>query len=189
LPRWALGLLGCGGVIGLLLVAILVVAIVSNPSSKTSSGTQANQEQGEDKKKSTKAKSEPNSVEVGVGETAQLRDRSLVVTDVERNFMPPNRFTRIEPGNEMVRVAITLENTGDQSFSYNTHDFKMQDSNGVQKNTETIMELPNRVDFGDLAPGGTLQGNIIFQVPQGDNNLALVYETDIFSKQTITVRL
>ena len=186
MPRWALGLLGCGGVIALLLVAILVVAIVSNPTSKSPPGTQ---EQTEDKKKSTKAKSQPNSVEVGVGETAELRDRSFVVNDVERNFQPPNRFTRTEPGNEFVRTYITIQNTSNDTIHYNINDFKMQDSNGVQKNAETMTELPNRIDYGDLAPGGTLQGNLVHEAPQGDNNLALVYETDMFSKQTVTVRL
>ena len=145
MPRWALGLLGCGGVLGLLLVAILVVAIVSRPPNTTSQSKQEGEEQSEDKKKTTKAKSDPNSVEVDVGETAELRDRTLVVNDVERNFVPPNRFTRVEPGNEFVRAFITIKNTGDQAFHYNPNDFKMQDSNGVQKPAETITELPNRM--------------------------------------------
>lgn len=188
MPRWAIGLLGCGGVIGLLLVALLVVAIVSSPQNQTSeSGSK--QEKGEEKKKTSKAKGDPQAVEVGVGETAELRDRTLVVNDIERNFTPPNRFSKTEPGNEFVRVSITLQNTGDQDIHYNTHDFKVQDSNGVQRNTETMPQLPNRVEYGELAPGGTLNGNIVFEVPQGDNNLSLIYETDAFSKRTVTVRL
>lgn len=189
MPRWAIGLLGCGGLIALLLVALLVVAIVSGTSSTTAP---SNQQQGQEQtsgtnKTANKAKSDSNSVEVGVGETATLRDRTFTVNDVQRDFKPQNRFNKTQPGNEFVLTAITLKNTGNDTIHYNINDFKMQDSNGVQKNGETMTELPNRIDFGELAPGGTLQGNLVFQAPQGDSNLKLVYQTDIFTKQTVTV--
>ena len=86
-------------------------------------------------------------------------------------------------------MYITLRNTGDQAFSYNPLDFEVQDSNGIQKKPETITELPYRLEFGDLAPGGTLEGNMVFEVPQGDNRLSLIYETDIVSKRTVIVPL
>lgn len=116
-----------------------------------------------------------------------MQDPTFVVNDVQRHFQPQNRFTRTQPGNEFVLTSITLNNTGNETIHYNTNDFKMQDSSGVQKNGETMSDLPNRIDFGELAPGGTLQGNLVFQAPQGDSNLKLIYETDIFSKQTVTV--
>jgi len=191
LPKWALGLLGCGGVLGLLLVALLVVAIVSNPSSKTSSGTQENEEESEDKKKSSKSKNDSKSVEVGVGEPGELQDRTLVVNEVERNFIPEGRISGLEPGNEFVLLSLTLKNTGNNDINYNSHDFKVEDSNGVQHNYDTrpMSKLPNRVGYGELSPGGELVGNIAFQVPQGNNPLKLIYETDVISKRTITVRL
>jgi len=170
-------------------VGLLVVAIVSGPSTETAQNGEK-PEQGEEKKKpAAKKKNDPQNVAVNAGQTAELQDRTLVVNEVQRNYTPPNRFTRVEPGNELIRLYIIMQNTGHRDFNYNIHDFQVQDSNGVQKHAETITELPNRIGFGDLAPGGTLEGNLVYQVPQGDNGLSLVYETDIISKRTITVQL
>jgi Domain of unknown function (DUF4352) len=117
-----------------------------------------------------------------------VRDRNFTVNEVQRNYPPPNQFTRVEQGNELIRVYITLENTGDQAISYNPLDFKVQDSNGVQKNYQTITELPYRLDYGSLAPGGTVEGNLAFEVAAGDSGLSLLYKTNAFSGQTITVK-
>ncbi len=126
-----------------------------------------------------------------MGESAELRDRTLIVNEVERNFTPLGRISRLEPGNEFVRVSLTLTNTGDKSINYNINDFKVQDSNGVQSSHYSPAEsdLPYRISYGGLAPDGELFGNIVFQVPQGDSRLKLIYETDIVSKRTVTVTL
>jgi hypothetical protein len=41
---------------------------------------------------------------------------------------------------------------------------------------------------GSLAPGGTVEGNVTFEVPEGDSGLSLLYKTNAFSGQTITVK-
>jgi hypothetical protein len=82
----------------------------------------------------------------------------------------------------MIRVYITLRNTGNLSINYNPLDFKVQDSNGVQKNYENISEMPYRLDYGSLASDGKVEGNLAFEVPQGDNNLQLVYEANPFER-------
>lgn len=189
MPRWLkFGLLGCGGlaVLGVLLFVALLVGIGVGGNGKQGSGEPGSTSA---KQTDTKKNADPGNVEVSVGEAAELRDRSLTVNEVERNYPPPNQFTRVEPGNELVRVYVTLENTSNQSINYNTLDFEAQDSSGVQKPPETITELPNRVEFGDLAPGGTMQGNVVFEAPQGDNGLRLVYTTDAFTQRTVTVPL
>jgi len=183
------GLLGCGGlaVLGIALFVVLLIGIGIGGSGKQSSGEPGSTSGA--KKTEAKKNADPGNIEVAVGETAELRDRTLVVNEVERNYFPSNRFSRVEPGNELVRVYVTLENSSEQPFNYNLNDFEIQDSNGVQKTPTTITELPNRVEFGDVAAGGTMQGNMVFEVPQGDSGLELVYETDIVSKRTVTVAL
>lgn len=121
-----------------------------------------------------------------MGETAELRDRTLVANEVQHGY-PPQRFQKLEPGTELVRVYVALKNTSDQAFNYNLHDFQVQDSNGVQKHPTTVTELPYRVEFGDLAAGGTMEGNLVYEVPEGDRNLKLIYEPNAFQRQNITV--
>jgi hypothetical protein len=189
--RWVIGLLGCGGLVALLLVALLVVAVVSGPPSQTAQsggGGQDNDgsEEKEEKKPAKKKMSGPENVEVAVGETAELSDRTLIVNEVQHGY-PPQRYQRLEPGTELLRVYVTLKNTSNQAFNYNLNNFQVQDSNGVQKNPTTVTDLPYRVEYGDLAAGGTMEGNIVYEVPEGDRNLKLVYEANPFQRQTITV--
>ncbi len=97
-----------------------------------------------------------------------MNDRVLRVEDVERSYRSPRELDRPDPGNEFVRVQITLSNTSNQTFSINPLDFELQDSAGVQSENEHISDLPNRIDLGSSAPGGTLMGHMVFEAPQGD---------------------
>jgi hypothetical protein len=191
--KWVMSLLGCGGLVALLLVALLVVAVVSGPTNQTAQSGGGGQEddgsgeEKEEKKKSEpKKKSGPENVAVAVGETAELQDRSLVVNEAQHGY-PLRRGQKLEPDSELLRVYITLKNTGNQPINYNPLDFKVQDSNGVQKNYEGMSDLPYRLEYGSLAPDGTVEGNLAFEVPQGDNNLQLVYQANQFQRQTITI--
>jgi Domain of unknown function (DUF4352)/zinc-ribbon domain len=185
--KWVIGLLGCGGLVGLLLVALLVVAAVSGPANQTAQSEGGGQEDGDDEKKpAEKKKSGAENAQVAVGETAELRDRTLVVNEVQKGYPPPRQI-RIEPGNELLRVYVTLRNTSNQAFSYNPLNFKVQDSNGVQESRQVMMGLPYPIEPGSLAPEGTMEGNLVFEVPQGDSNLQLIYEANPIQRQTITV--
>lgn len=185
--KWMVGLLGCGGV-GLLLVALVVVAIVSGaPSNTAQSGSE--QESGDDEKKSgSKNKgSGSDNPTVAVGESAELDDRTLTVTEVERNYTPQNRFSKAESGNEYLRVYVTMTNTSNRDIDYNPFNFEVQDSSGVQKNQTYVPEVPYNLESGSLAPKGKVEGNMIFEVPRNDNNLALIYTSNMFSGETVTV--
>jgi hypothetical protein len=174
-----------------LLVALLVVAAVSGPTNQTAQSEGGGQEDGEDEKKAESKKSKKGggsgNVEAAVGETVELDDQTLTVAEVQRNYNPQNRFQKTEQGNEFLRVWVMLTNTSDRPFNYGQFDFEVQDSNGVQKRAEYISELPYNLDSGDLAPGGNVEGNLVFEVPRNDNNLRLVYTSNMFSGQTVTV--
>jgi hypothetical protein len=128
--------IGCGGLIGLFL--LLVIAIALSEDQDTTKDQK--QDRAEDKPK--KAKSD-----VGVREDAMMGDRVLRVEEFEGNYRPPREFDRPDPGNEFVRVQVTLSNTSNQPFSINPLDFELQDSAGVQRQRELITDLPNAIDL------------------------------------------
>jgi hypothetical protein len=184
------GLIGCGGltVLGVALFVVLLVGIGIGGSDKQGSGAPGSTSA--DKKTETKNNPRSENVEATVGETAELRDRTLIVNEVERDYFPDSRSARNpKAGNEFIRVYITLMNTGNVEFPYNLKKFEIQDSNGVQHTGESLSELPYRIETGDLAPGGTLEGNIVFQIPQGDSGIGMVYEPFERNAGTITVGL
>ena len=77
MPKWLIGVLGCGGLLGLAIVALLVVLIVSGPPTDTAQTEKQTekQEKGEEQKKPTpaaKKKSGPETVEVSLQQLALL---------------------------------------------------------------------------------------------------------------------
>jgi hypothetical protein len=186
-----------GGGLGLLLLALIVVAIVSGAPNNTATNTAESgggqEEEAEEEKESPSKgkkakKGTSDSLTVAVGEAAELEDRTLTVAEVERGYTPQNRFSKTESGNEFMRVLVRLTNTSNRPIDYSRIHFEVQDSDGVQKRASSVPDLPRELDSGDLAPDGTVEGNLVFEVPRNDNNLALIYTTNMFSGETITVR-
>jgi hypothetical protein len=167
---------------------VLLLAIAgTNQNKETATSSERDppaDKEDKEEKKTPQATVDPRAVEVDAGETAELRDRTLVANEVERDYFPPGRTARRpQPENEFLRVYITLENTSNQSFDFNPNNFMIQDSNGVQHRGQALSELPYPISHGTLASGGTLTGNLVFEVPRGDSGLSLVYEP--FEKRNV----
>ena len=172
-------------------LAIGVFSIIAAPDSDTStsggSNTTKSQEKSVKEKPVQEKKSEENRTEFNAGETAIFDKRELTVTKVERNFQTGNEFSQPESGNEFIVVTVELKNNSKSSMSFNTFDFKLQDSNGVQK-TEALAVAEGKLDYGDLAPGGKVSGKLSYEITSGDKNPKLIYSGSMFGK-TITVNL
>jgi Domain of unknown function (DUF4352) len=184
---WRRLLIGCGGLLalGVVLFVVLVIGIAIGRGGDTEQTERLEAE----KNPTPKKKASSQSIEVAVGERAELADRTLIVHEVDRNYTPPTRVSGLQPDEEPLRVYITMANTSNQSFDYNPNNFKVQDSSGVQKTPQSPTQLPARIEHGSLAPGGTLEGNMVFYVPQGDTGLSLVYEPFERGLGTVTVTL
>ncbi len=124
--------------------------------------------------------------EYAVGEEVKQDNIALTVTDVQRNYPSGNEFTQPESGKEFVRVNVKLVNNSGSSHSYGTSDFKMQDSTGNRLYTTFVSEVPNELSgFAELASGGSVVGNIVFQVPRDDKNLKLVFNPSFWGTEVI----
>lgn len=125
--------------------------------------------------------------EYAVKDKIKLNDYTMTVNKVDRNWQSPASYDKPEAGREYVLVEVTITNEGKSSISYNTFDFKMQDNNGVQK-TEAYTMATNKLDSGDLAPGGKITGNLVYDVPTGATGLKLLFNPTFWGK-TVTVNL
>lgn len=197
--KWQVGLLGCGGV-GLLLLALIVVTIVSGapdntatrPDNTVTSGEGIVQANGDDANESESARQggadRADQQQISVDETAELEDHTFSVEEVERNYSSGDEFSSPQSGKDFMRVWVNIKNTSsNRSVSFNPFSFEVEDSKGIQQGSTYVGEVPYEFESGELAPGGTVEGNIIFEVPQNDNNLKLLYEANMFSGEYITV--
>ena len=126
--------------------------------------------------------------EWGVGETAQFGDFDVRVTNVERDFTPDNEFLGASEGNELVAVAIQTRNSTEDAAYIGSFEFTLV-ANGLGK-TPTFATKSPAFESGDLQPGATTAGNIVFEVPAGATDLTLQYEGfDIRTGETVTYSL
>jgi hypothetical protein len=128
--------------------------------------------------------------EFKVGETATFDDKSITVTDVQRNYDTGNQFAQPESGKEFVIVTVNIVNNSDTSLDYNTFEFKMQDTNGVQQSEAFTALSEGKLNSGSLAKGGKVTGKLAYEVPKDDAGLKLLYQNfSFFDNKAITFNL
>lgn len=87
-----------------------------------------------------------------------------------------------DAGNEYVIVGLRIENISDKNKSYNPFDWKMQNSQGVE-DSQTFYTTGTMTDLnsGELVPGGSVEGIIVFEQPIDDTGLQLNYYSSMFN--------
>jgi hypothetical protein len=73
---------------------------------------------------------------------------------------------------------VTIKNDGDSEVSYNAYDWRLQYPSGDMKDTTLSGEDP--LHSGDIAPGGSADGNLCFEDTGDTGKYALISE-DVFS--------
>lgn len=139
---------------------------------------------------STETKKAEEKTEFKVGEAASFDNKTITVTDVQRNYDTGNQFAQPESGKEFVIVTVKITNDSDKTLDYNTYEFKMQDSNGVQQNEAITALSEGKLNSGSLAAGGKVTGKLAYEVPKGDTGLKLLYQNfSFFDNKAITFNL
>jgi hypothetical protein len=96
-------------------------------------------------------------------------------------------MSRPGPGNEFVVVHVKIHNSNAQQTVYNAFDFHAKSGSGHV----TGLEFPpstytsnHELRYGQLDPGGTVEGDIVFQVPIADHKAELTWQPNIFGDPT-----
>jgi hypothetical protein len=110
-----------------------------------------------------------------IGGVAEYVDRWRV-TAVRWSDQPAGRFSSPKPGNRFVVVIVRYDNGTPKVGHFNALDWKLQDSAGVRRTYAFFSDRDDLLSSGDLAPGGFVSGSLVFEVPQADNHLELIYE-------------
>lgn len=124
------------------------------------------------------------------GDVIEFDDKKVTVAAAERNWSTGNEYITPESGNEFVKVQVTIENNSSSEASYNTFDWKLQDSKGVIKDVASVAySVDGALNSGQLAPNGKIAGFLVFEVPTGDKGLTLRYSPSFWSDKKIEVKL
>jgi len=167
----------------LVLLGIIVSASSGGSKNNTGNNVGSNNATSENSKQDEKT-------EFKVGETATFDDKSITVAEIQRNYDTGNQFAQPESGKEFVIVTVNIANNGDSTLDYNTFEFKMQDSNGVQQSEAYSALTEGKLNSGSLAKGGKVTGKLAYEVPKGDAGLKLLYQNfSFFNNKAITFSL
>ena len=113
-----------------------------------------------------------------VGETADVDGAKYTVTDVE--YSQGDEWDSPADGKEYVIVTLSIENGTDEDLSYNFLDWTMINSEGQEDSTAfSIIDSDTNLSSGDLKPGGSKTGTIVFEEPKDDASLKLLYYANV----------
>ena len=111
---------------------------------------------------------------MAIGQTVKLENGlEVTITAVQGGLSNYN-------GNPITCVSVTYVNNGGKEASFNTYDWKAQDSGGAQRNTAYYSSAQNPLNLGNLAVGGTVSGNLYFD----GNPTKVVYFSSVLSNNS-----
>lgn len=109
-----------------------------------------------------------------INEPASYKDVEYTVTNVE--YSDGNEWDNPAQGKKFVIVTIKIDNKSDKKISYNALDYKMLNSQGQEdEETFTTINSDTSLNSGDLVPGGTKTGSIVFEEAESETSLKLEY--------------
>lgn len=125
-----------------------------------------------------------------VGDAIDFDDKKVTVTAVERNWNSGNEYITPGTGKEYVKVQVSIENNSKTEASYNTFDWKIQDTQGVIQDIDSnTYVVDGGLNSGELASGGKVTGFMIFAVPADDAGLVLSYSPSFFTNKKVEIKL
>jgi hypothetical protein len=119
---------------------------------------------------------------------------SIMVTNVQRNWVSADKYLVAGTGKELMKVKIAVGNRDKQSTLYiGSSDFKVINSAGGLQSPRFVSEgsVPTVFASQDIAPGKQASGELIYEVDKGENISALVMENqykDYTSDQQVNVK-
>lgn len=163
-------------------VLVLLGVIISASGSKSDTATKVG-----DNKTET---STTEQTVFKVGDVISFDNKKVTVTSIERNWNSGNEFIAPSSGKEFVKVQVSIENNSNDQISYNTFDWKIQDSKGVIQSAASVTyTVDGALNSGELAKNGKVAGFIVFEVPNGDTGLTLQYNPTFWSDKKLEIKL
>lgn len=156
----------------------------TNKSDNSSSGSNNSTTQGNNSQNSTKNDNTQNSTNTqgnattqnkvyGVSDIISWDGKQIIVTDTVRNYKA--KYAKPKSGKEFIKVTISIVNKSDKDMLVSPMKFKVQDSTGAQVYMESCTySLADPFQSATLAPGGSRQGSIVFEVNKNDTDMKLI---------------
>ena len=176
--KWTI--IGCGGLLGLLVVVVVLMFLYAWPVSETTVVSVVSEAEvgpmgsESDVSKVLDGTERTNPVPLGYSVT----HNNLKITVLEFFYIADDGglFAILEENHRWSRVNMQIEAVGgpNQTYRYNTKDFRLVGDRGVIYD-DWVLAPDGDMGSGELFGGGKLQTGIIRQVHKDDTNMVLIY--------------
>ncbi len=116
-----------------------------------------------------------------IGDTLIWNDIEVTLVSVKK--LASDEFTRPKAGHQFIVVHLKIVNKGSSEVDYNPFDFHVKSGTGNITDEECCLPSTytanNMLDSGKLSPGGSITGDIGFQVVKGDHAAELTWQPNI----------
>lgn len=137
-----------------------------------------NEPEAENKKASTNATGVATQISKNykLNETAESEGLKVTLTDVRKNFEMDGEYSKPRPGSQFVKVSVKIENSSNSEVNVSESDVKIKESQGAIETPTSLTDiLDDRFESALLTPGGIREGAVIFEVPEDDDELKVIY--------------
>jgi type II secretory pathway pseudopilin PulG len=152
--------IGCGGLIALIAV-VGIIAVAASGGGGNAGGSDTDQSQSEQQSGQGEGQ-EQGQRKLTVGQPANVGDAEVTLQGVRRlshDFLPP------DPGFQYVALDFTVVNTGDDEYNLSTLlQFEILDSDSRKYDVTIHPDTQGTLD-GTIPTGGTVRGEVVFEVP------------------------
>lgn len=176
-------LLIVGVIVVLVLFACVGASVLASHGSNPNASTTTNSSD------STSTTSSNSTSAPSVGKVGQIITvDSVGCTLISVKTIAGDDITQPKSGNEFIVVHVKIHNNNSQQTDYNPFDFHVKSGAGNVTDEElappSTYTANNELNSGQLDPGGTVEGDIIFQVPVSDHKAELTWQPSIFGNTT-----
>lgn len=172
------------------ILVFIVVGVIATAAGGGDKGAEVVNKSSNDQSEQAVSEVVEEKTQFNVGEDISFDSKTVTVSNVERNWNSGNQFITPDSGNEYVKVQVDIQNNSNNQVSYNTFDWKIQNSNGVIKDVDSAAFVADgALNSGELAASGKVSGFLVFQVPAGDEGLVLQYSPSFWISKKLEIKI
>lgn len=170
-------------------LALIAIGVIASASGGDK-GAEVVNKSSNDQSEQVGSEAAEEKTQFNVGEDISFDSKTVTISNVERNWNSGNQFITPDSGNEYVKVQVDIQNNSNNQVSYNTFDWKIQNSNGVIKDVDSAAFVADgALNSGELAANGKVSGFLVFQVPAGDEGLVLQYSPSFWTSKKLEIKI
>lgn len=114
--------------------------------------------------------------------TATFGYFEVTINKMTANYKPEDGQTPQKSGDEFLLLNITAKNTDTLGHLLSDIDLAILSGEDIINSSYVVFVEPV-IKTSSIEPGGSITGNLVYEVPSNSNNLKLYYNTQIYSDE------